>query len=295
MDEFHYICDGCLSRIEYRLVSDEIHLGTIGWLQGDSLQQIAHISNFPISNYGWNRRPTHMENGWSRLHSSCVTGGALHRVLKVNAEYWLCQANYILSQQNQKSCFIVSGIVCRLEFSGTPEKIPEGYLFLCPVEHLRDEYGRWLLNPECPGYWSLDPSGSQRLSPEEASRLGFPAFKFEMEVALKSWHESVYAALSRFHAGKGFDPNSQDLARHLGQLLYEVSRPTESAHSGYQFHVSVSCSDLVQNVVEELDSNASDDAIVAHDPSVHSGYQFHAMCLTLTSFKMYSRGIKFER
>ncbi|KAJ7094167.1 hypothetical protein C8R44DRAFT_547634, partial [Mycena epipterygia] len=99
---------------------------------------------------------------------------------------------------------------------------PEGYLFLCPIEHLRDENGRWVQNPACPAYWSLDPSGNQRLSPEEASGLGFPSFELEMTVDMKSWHESVYDALSRFHAGKGFNPNSQDLARHLGRPLYEL-------------------------------------------------------------------------
>ncbi|KAJ7094204.1 hypothetical protein C8R44DRAFT_562603, partial [Mycena epipterygia] len=99
---------------------------------------------------------------------------------------------------------------------------PEGYFFLCPAEHLRDENGRWVPDPECPAYWSLDPSGNQRLSPDEASRRGFPAFKLEMDVHMKSWHESVYDALSRFHAAKGFDSNSQDLARHLGHPLYEL-------------------------------------------------------------------------
>ncbi|KAJ7094184.1 hypothetical protein C8R44DRAFT_386920 [Mycena epipterygia] len=250
MDEFHRICDWRLSRTEYRLMPDKVHLGAIGSLLDESLEQIAHIPNSPFSDYGWTGTPTHMENGWSRLHSSDVTGPIFHNV-SVASDHWLCQANYIISQQNQKNCFLVSHIVYWLGFSETPEKIPEGYLFLCPVEHFRNENGRWVRNPECPAYWSLDPSGNQRLSPEDASRRGFPAFKLEMDVHMNSWHESVYAALSRFHAGKGFDPNSQDLARHLGQPLYELSCPTDSAH------------------IEELDSNDSDDAIVAQNFSAH--------------------------
>ncbi|KAJ7094199.1 hypothetical protein C8R44DRAFT_718609 [Mycena epipterygia] len=248
MDEFHNICDRCLSRAEYRL-SDKIHLGAIGSLQGESLQQIAHIPNCPFKNYGWSGRPIHMENGWSRLNSSCVTEDFCG-VSQYGAfpDYWLCQANYIISQQNQKNCSLVFRITYWLRFSETPQRTPEGYLFLCPAEHLRDENGRWVPNPECPAYWSLDPSGNQRLSPEEASGLGFPSFELDVTVVMKSWHESVYAALSRFHAGKGFDPNSQDLARHLGHPLYELSRPTDSAHSGYQFHISVSHSDVVQIV-----------------------------------------------
>ncbi|KAJ7127917.1 hypothetical protein C8R44DRAFT_555944, partial [Mycena epipterygia] len=97
---------------------------------------------------------------------------------------------------------------------------PEGYLFLCPLENLRDDEGRWLANPECPAYWSLDDSGSRRLSPEEASTIGFPSMKLETYVYGRS---SVYAGLSRFHAGKGFNPNSQDVARYLGQPIYQVT------------------------------------------------------------------------
>ncbi|KAJ7127723.1 hypothetical protein C8R44DRAFT_539361, partial [Mycena epipterygia] len=100
--------------------------------------------------------------------------------------------------------------------------LPEGYLFLCPGEDLGDDTGRWLRNPECPAYWSLDPSGRQRLSTEKASRLGFPALKCDREIWGKSWDENVYAALSRFHAGQGFDPNTQDITRHLKYPLYEL-------------------------------------------------------------------------
>ncbi|KAJ7079701.1 hypothetical protein C8R44DRAFT_654024 [Mycena epipterygia] len=134
----------------------------------------------------------------------------------------------------------------QLSFSGPSEKLPEGYLFLCPMEDLRDDGSRWLRSPEFPAYWSLDPSGSQSLSPEEASSLGFPTLKFEMLVSVTSWDESVYAALSRFHAAKGFDPNSQDLARHLGKSPYELSSPgVDSAHSESQ-HNFLSDSDLFQ-------------------------------------------------
>ncbi|KAJ7095565.1 hypothetical protein C8R44DRAFT_553951, partial [Mycena epipterygia] len=104
----------------------------------------------------------------------------------------------------------------------TSTKLPQGFLFLCPLEGLRSHNGIWLRNPECPAYWSLDPSGSQRLNPEAASRLGFACLQLEMNVHGRSWHESVYTALSRFHVSKGFDPNGQEIARHLRQPLYEL-------------------------------------------------------------------------
>ncbi|KAJ7127652.1 hypothetical protein C8R44DRAFT_564427, partial [Mycena epipterygia] len=102
------------------------------------------------------------------------------------------------------------------------ENLPEGYLFLCPMEDLRNNDGRWLPNPEFPAYWSLDPSGSRTLTPEETSKLGFPSLNLAMNVWARSWNESVYTAVGHFHAGKGFDLNSQDVAQYLGNPLYKL-------------------------------------------------------------------------
>ncbi|KAJ7168912.1 hypothetical protein C8R46DRAFT_1092849 [Mycena filopes] len=38
-----------------------------------------------------------------------------------------------------------------------------------------------------------------------------------------SWDANVYAGLRQFHEAKGFDPASQDVARHMGYPLYRVS------------------------------------------------------------------------
>ncbi|KAJ7756021.1 hypothetical protein B0H14DRAFT_3512300 [Mycena olivaceomarginata] len=43
-----------------------------------------------------------------------------------------------------------------------------------------------------------------------------------MTVWGSSWDASVYARIRQFHRGKGFDPDSQDLALYLGQPLYEL-------------------------------------------------------------------------
>ncbi|KAJ7104834.1 hypothetical protein C8R44DRAFT_332454 [Mycena epipterygia] len=167
----------------------------------------------------------------SRMHSSLIDGPIV-RILSTTTDYllqggWLSQANHVLSQlaipPKHEDCLLVYHIIYWLRFLGPVENLPEGYLFLCPSEDLRSKDGAWLATTECPAYWSLDPSGSDSLVPEDASRLGFLSFEFKMEVHVQSWHEDVYAALSRFHAGKGFDLNSQDVARHLGHLLYELS------------------------------------------------------------------------
>jgi hypothetical protein len=65
--------------------------------------------------------------------------------------------------------------------------------------------------------------GVERLSMEEANNFGLPTLKWEIKVAGYSWDGSLYAGLRQFHRGKGFDPESQDLARHLGYPLYQIS------------------------------------------------------------------------
>lgn len=79
---------------------------------------------------------------------------------------------------------------------------------------------RW---PDCPVYWSRDPSGVEHLTTEQAIQLGFPSIRLSAEVSGLYWDASVYAGLRQFHQGKGFDPDSQDVARHLGYLLFKLS------------------------------------------------------------------------
>ncbi|KAJ7090024.1 hypothetical protein C8R44DRAFT_720372 [Mycena epipterygia] len=253
LNQFHNICYWYLSTRDYIATLDPMHLSAIVSRNGKSIQEIAHIPNVTFSDCGWTRSrlddvqitPNHMENGWSRIHSSSVDG-VIRQTIWCGTDHsrWLSQANYVFSQlptpPKHEECFFIYLICYQLSFSDPSENLLEGYLFLCPLEHLRDDTGRWLSNPECPAYWSLDPSGGQRLSPEEASRLGFPALEFKVYVYGCFWNESVYAALSGFHAAKGFDPTSQNLARHRGQPLYEISCSPgiDSVHGESQRYIS---------------------------------------------------------
>ncbi|KAJ6526102.1 hypothetical protein B0H19DRAFT_1275952 [Mycena capillaripes] len=47
--------------------------------------------------------------------------------------------------------------------------------------------------------------------------------EFRTEIWTKFWDSSVYAGLRQFHRGKGFEPDSQDVAQNLGYPLYELS------------------------------------------------------------------------
>jgi hypothetical protein len=116
----------------------------------------------------------------------------------------------------------VDGIGFAIQISGSSRTPPEGYLFLCPTKDLQigPHTYRW---PACPAYWSLDPSRVARLNTEEADDLGFPAMQLKTEIMGYSWDLSVYAGLRQFHQAKGFNPDTQDLARHLCYPLYQLS------------------------------------------------------------------------
>ncbi|KAJ6554105.1 hypothetical protein B0H10DRAFT_1848324, partial [Mycena sp. CBHHK59/15] len=106
---------------------------------------------------------------------------------------------------------------------------PEGYLFLCPLEGLLlTKSSTQFRYPECAAYWSLDPSWSKRLSDGEARICGFPSLEFKVDVHGQSWDEYVYAGLREFHRGKGFDPDSQEVALHLGHSLFQLTAEGET-------------------------------------------------------------------
>jgi hypothetical protein len=115
----------------------------------------------------------------------------------------------------------------QLEVSGTTKEPPAGFLFLCPQKDFKTSPSsfHW---PDCPAYWSLDPSGTDRLSVEEAIWAGFPAFRLTTTLLGHSWDTGVYEGLRKFHQVKGFDSNSLDLARHLQYPLYELSAEADS-------------------------------------------------------------------
>ncbi|KAJ7675274.1 hypothetical protein B0H17DRAFT_1334726 [Mycena rosella] len=116
----------------------------------------------------------------------------------------------------------------------TANSILPGYLFLCPVADRQADSPSCFRLPECPAYWSLDPTGNEHLSMEEAERLGFPTFELEMRVDGQSWDESVYTGIHQFHQAKGFDPDSQDVARELGCPLFEISTEVDGLFAHIQ-------------------------------------------------------------
>ncbi|KAF7373703.1 hypothetical protein MSAN_00581300 [Mycena sanguinolenta] len=174
-----------------------------------------------------------LSNSWTRYHSS-QTSDLRSELLILSwgesSKFWMAQANHIFAlfetipHSHLKKYVILDMVSFILRCLPNPfnAQKEEGYLFVCPPEDFRsgENSFQW---PRCPAYWSLDPCGADRLSPEDAKLFGFDIIHIETVVHGGSWDNGVYEGLRRFHQAKGFDPRSQDIARHLKYPLFELS------------------------------------------------------------------------
>ncbi|KAF8181426.1 hypothetical protein K438DRAFT_1183551 [Mycena galopus ATCC 62051] len=150
------------------------------------------------------------------------------KLLQTPSQILYGQANHIFNRlgisSNLENYVVLERIEFRLTISQPIGDPPEGFLFLCPSEDFRIGDTLSFKWPDCPAYWSFDPSGTEHLSADEAVSFGFPTLVFSRIIGGDRWDANVYASLRRFHQAKGFDPDSQGVARHLGYPLYELSR-----------------------------------------------------------------------
>ncbi|KAF7337233.1 hypothetical protein MSAN_02275700 [Mycena sanguinolenta] len=244
-DQYHELCSGYpIAQSQYFQVSTEHPVG-LGIFRWDSqywtftkitepLQIFPEELHWYNSNYG--RAPDELlPNSWIRYE--------FHRThlleLKLEFSYeiqkaWLAQANHIFAELDEVTHAedygtSLTGCARSLFINRSTLATPVSplaraiYSFVLPREFRTNTEPdansyQW---PACPAYWSLDPSGADRLSTEDAKSLGFPAIHIETSVVGKSWDHSVYEGLQRFHEGKGFDPEGREVARRLGCPLFE--------------------------------------------------------------------------
>ncbi|KAF7353216.1 hypothetical protein MSAN_01509300 [Mycena sanguinolenta] len=179
-----------------------------------------------------------LPNSWIRYDSRRIRTITLELRLSFGPyeaqKAWLAQANHIFAKLQEREHVENYVCICNVRFilqcvpiANKLDIDPQGYLFVCPPGDFRTDnkaHANLYQWPVCPAYWSLNLSGADHLSTEDARMLGFPAIHIETVVDGLSWHRSVYEGLRRFHEGKGFDPESREVARRLGYPLYEVLR-----------------------------------------------------------------------
>ncbi|KAJ7887313.1 hypothetical protein B0H14DRAFT_2696136 [Mycena olivaceomarginata] len=166
-----------------------------------------------------------VQNGWTRYKACDVFGTTVSYRLGIRRGHsWLSQANHIFARRhitsNYEKYAMVTAITFEFKMPPPQTSAPAGYLFVHPMERFQigPHSFRW---PAFPA-WSLDRSGASILSTEEATHMGFPRMELIAAVRTRSYDASVYAGLRKFHEAKGFDAESQDVARHLGVPLYQI-------------------------------------------------------------------------
>ncbi|KAK7027696.1 hypothetical protein R3P38DRAFT_2526691 [Favolaschia claudopus] len=176
------------------------------------------------------------ESGWNRFAVSELIGrGKIEFYTWVelrNSDLWLSQANHILGcpgvSPDTDNYALLTSIWFQVELDPqsawqTDWHSFDAFLFLCPAPQSIQVSPASFNCPECVGYWSFDPLGEDRLSSEQVAELGFPTIHVSFSGYFETWSNMIYAGLRQFHQGKGFDPDSQDIARYLGYPLYQLS------------------------------------------------------------------------
>ncbi|KAJ7478012.1 hypothetical protein B0H11DRAFT_1286207 [Mycena galericulata] len=241
-----------------------IHLASILWNSegleavrvGDAANPVVIPTNTVITYERWETDSSEtMANGWERYESNNVADTTIS--LEINCERpesWLSQANRIFERlnvtSNKENYALVKSVT--FELFVKPDFIPRGYLFVCPPEDFRlpgTSSFRW---PHCPAYWSFDRTGAERLSMEAANCHGFPPFELRTRMKLLSWDDSDYTGLREFHESWGFNPDSEDVARHLGDLIYKVSEEESTSDDEDSFDSPIQ--DLYEDTAQGLPS-----------------------------------------
>ncbi|KAF7353277.1 hypothetical protein MSAN_01515600 [Mycena sanguinolenta] len=180
-DRFHDLCfRGEIAQLQFLQVSTQPPVG-LGIFRLDSQRDTCVKITEPLilpEELGWN---------WNQ--------DGVNLVLRPSeiTKAWLAQANHIFVELEEVARIEDYVCVDEVQFNlqiAHKRHIPEGYLFVCPsqdfragTEHHANSY-QW---PACPAYWSLDPSGAERLSTQDARNLGFPIIHIETRMFGNSW------------------------------------------------------------------------------------------------------------
>ncbi|KAF8209397.1 hypothetical protein K438DRAFT_230017 [Mycena galopus ATCC 62051] len=210
--QYHELCEYLWKQRHIKLVAKDTELALGAVICGESLEdgEWVEIASMTAPPFLYNRLNTwpyklaFRQNEWTGYMAQDIT---LYEVSLESKQVWFSQANYIFDRQqittNYGNYELVEFIRFCLRISESVHNDPPaGYL---------------------PAYWSLDPCGAQSLSTEEATHLGFPSLEFSTEVIFGSYVDDLYTRLRTIHEAKGFDPETQDVARHLGEPLYQIS------------------------------------------------------------------------
>ncbi|KAJ7201878.1 hypothetical protein GGX14DRAFT_464160 [Mycena pura] len=76
-------------------------------------------------------------------------------------------------------------------------------------------------------YWSLEPSGTTRLTQDECDSFGLPRLKIVFIPVANLWYDYHYNAIREFFEAKGVDPYGSDVTELMGLPLAEMENAVE--------------------------------------------------------------------
>ncbi|KAK7063383.1 hypothetical protein R3P38DRAFT_2756321 [Favolaschia claudopus] len=136
---------------------------------------------------------------------------------------YLTQASYVLScvdnDRDPRTYSFVASVEAHIKCTYIARHSPEAYLFLPPQSAFLTSDRTRIQHPSSTPFWSRNPGGRERLSHEEAVALGLPTIEFEITVTHALLCDGVHEALRAFYTGKGFDPDSTQIAKQLKLLM----------------------------------------------------------------------------
>ncbi|KAK7001908.1 hypothetical protein R3P38DRAFT_1775448 [Favolaschia claudopus] len=203
------------------------------------VQTIAHLAQSADQRLDWSLRTSLqaqvMRSKWSRIRAHELYGSHTAAGTQEYFQLWVCysaaqdssitqaayltQVNYVLScvgnNRDPQAYSFVASVEAHIKRTYNACRCPDAYLFLPPQSAFLTSDRTRIQYPSLTPFWSRDPGGGERLSEEEAVYLGLPTIEIEIEVKHALLCDGVHEALCEFYQGKGFDPDSAQIAKQL--------------------------------------------------------------------------------
>ncbi|KAJ7796398.1 hypothetical protein B0H14DRAFT_78270 [Mycena olivaceomarginata] len=153
---------------------------------------------------------------------------------------WFAQANRCISEAirnggKRYQYGVIDMLVCLIQVDTEFHHIlhqegisQEAHIFLGPVGLRRQGLRLGIDFPVSDHfYWSLDASGSTRMTQDECDAIGLPRLNFSFLSAANFWQDYHYNAIREFFEAKRADPYGSDVTQFLGLPLVEMESAME--------------------------------------------------------------------
>ncbi|KAJ7792133.1 hypothetical protein B0H14DRAFT_3160438 [Mycena olivaceomarginata] len=207
-----------------------------------------HVTPNAIYMQPWEGYPLQnecMPTGWTRVeyqgnpnldsHYLVAYGGIEDHAEGNVIKWWLSQQAYVHKHLQG----VIDGLTLRGTFM-TDAPSSKVYLFLLnPQVEVLDNQLTIINPPDAEKYyWAFDPAGLHQLTHAIAEDIGLPTPEFTIVLRGLVLEEKETKLIREFHAAKGFDLESQDVAIAMRYPLVDIEAIKRSAHEA-SLHLTI--------------------------------------------------------